>query len=104
MKGAGGRLLHALPHQAGMLTWACRPCDCMHGHALSHSLRTGRNLRGAPPRSCRPCADAPSPHPVPHSPPPFRSELRAIGWCVCKVVMVPDEVAAIAKEVALLAA
>ena len=30
-------------------------------------------------------------------------ELRSIGWVVSKVVMVPDEVAAIAQEVALLA-
>jgi hypothetical protein len=29
-------------------------------------------------------------------------ELRAIGWAVSKVIMVPDEVAAIAKEVAAL--
>ena len=34
--------------------------------------------------------------------PPECSELRAIGWTVAKVVMVPDEVAAIAKEVAAL--
>ena len=40
----------------------------------------------------------------PHPPPKPRSELRAIGWAVAKVVMVPDEVSAIAKEVALLAA
>ena len=33
---------------------------------------------------------------------PTRRELRAIGWSVAKVVMVPDEVAAIAQEVATL--
>lgn len=49
----------------------------------------------------------PTARPRPPTPQPAtqkRSELRAIGWAVSRVVVVPDDVAAIAREVASLAA